>query len=193
MLLKDETIEKIKSGNITILFRRWKRPGAKAGGTQMTQGGVIGIDSVEVVADDQITEMDAREAGFSSKDDLLSHLDYRDDDIYRIRIHFAGDDPRKALREDDNLGDGELNEVIAKLKKLDAGGRRGAWTQEYLQLIHDRPNTYSGVLAKSLGLEIPQFKPWVRKLKALGLTESLSPGYRLSPRGEKVLEAMRKE
>jgi ribosomal protein S19E (S16A) len=28
----------------------------------------------------------------------------------------------------------------------------------------------------------------VRKLKELGLTESLSPGYRLSPRGRKVLE-----
>ncbi len=31
------------------------------------------------------------------------------------------------------------------------------------------------------------FKPKVRKLKALGLTESLKVGYRLSPRGEAVL------
>ena len=48
MLIKDEIIEEIKAGKITVLFRRWSRPGAKAGGTQMTQGGVIGIDSVEV-------------------------------------------------------------------------------------------------------------------------------------------------
>ncbi len=190
MLIKDEVIEKIKAGEITVLFRRWSRPGAKAGGTQMTQGGVIGIDGVDVVAENEITDTDARAAGYSSVDDLISHLNYRDDPIYRIRVHFAGEDPRTALRENDNLSDAELNEIISKLAKLDAGSSRGAWTQEYLQLIHDMPATYSGLLADSLGLGIPQFKPWVRKLKALGLTESLSPGYRLSPRGEKVLSAL---
>ncbi len=190
MLIKDDVIEKIKAGEITVLFRRWSRPGAKAGGTQMTQGGVIGIDGVDVVAENEITDTDARAAGYSSVDDLISHLNYRDDPIYRIRVHFAGEDPRTALRENDNLSDAELNEIISKLAKLDAGSSRGAWTQEYLQLIHDMPATYSGLLADSLGLGIPQFKPWVRKLKALGLTESLSPGYRLSPRGEKVLSAL---
>ncbi len=60
MLIKDEVIEKIKSGEITMLFRRWSRPGAKAGGTQMTQGGVVGIDSVEIVTEDEITDLDAR-------------------------------------------------------------------------------------------------------------------------------------
>jgi hypothetical protein len=64
-------------------------------------------------------------------------------------------------------------------------------TQLYLQMIHDQPNTHAAILAKQIGLDIPSFKPWVRKLKALGLTESLSPGYRLSPRGEKVLKALR--
>ncbi len=33
-----------------------------------------------------------------------------------------------------------------------------------------------------------RFKTNVRKLKGLGLTESLEVGYRLSPRGEAVLE-----
>ena|SRR5687768_3030030 len=192
MLIKDDVIEKIKSGEITILFRRWSRPGAKAGGSQMTQGGVIGIDSVEVVTEGQITEADAREAGYGSKENLLDKLSYRDDPIYRIRVHFAGEDPRIALRESADLTDAELDEIIVKLAKMDAGSKRGAWTQEYLQLIHDMPNTYSGLLADYLGLSIPEFKPWVRKLKALGLTESLHPGYRLSPRGEKVLEAMKK-
>jgi hypothetical protein len=191
MLLKDETIAKIKSGEITLLFRRWKRPGAKAGGTQMTQGGVIGIDAVDVVAEDEITDLDAREAGFGSADDVIELLNYRDDPIYRIRVYFAGEDPRAALRENADLTAPELDEIIAKLDKLDKNSKRGAWTQEYLQLIHDRPATYSGVLAKSLGIEIPQFKPWVRKLKALGLTESLDVGYRLSPRGEKTLAELR--
>ena len=192
MLIKDEVIEKIKSGEITTLFRRWSRPGAKAGGSQMTQGGVIGIDSVEIVAEDDITELDARESGYGTKENLLDKLSYRDDPIYRIRVHFAGADPRIALRANDDLSDSDLKEIIAKLEKLDKNSKRGEWTQQYLQVIQDMPATYSGILANYLGLSIPEFKPWVRKMKALGLTESLSPGYRLSPRGEKVLDAIRK-
>ncbi len=192
MLIKDDVIEKIKSGEVTTLFRRWSRPGAKAGGSQMTQGGVIGIDTVEVVSDDEITELDAREAGYGTKENLLDKLSYRDDPIYRIRVYFKGEDPRIALREKDELSPNELEEVIEKLAKLDAGSKRGPWTQKYLQLIQDMPATYSGLLADTLGLSIPEFKPWVRKLKALGLTESLSPGYRLSPRGEKVLTELRR-
>src|SRR5688500_4183574 len=114
MLLKDETIAKIRSGEITLLFRRWSRPGVKTGGTQMTQGGVIGIDEVEVVTEAAITDADAREAGYVSREDLLSHLSYRDDPIYRIRVRYAGEDPRKALREQDDLSDQELNEIISK-------------------------------------------------------------------------------
>ena len=191
MLIKDEIIEKIKSGEITMLFRRWSRPGAKAGGSQMTQGGVIGIDSVDVVTEDEITDLDARAAGYSSREKLLSGLSYRDDPIYRIGVHFVGEDPRIALRE--NLEPDDLKEVIEKLEKLDKNSKRGAWTQEYLQVIQDMPNTHSGMLADYLGLSIPEFKPWVRKLKALGLTESLHPGYKLSPRGEKVLDALRQK
>ncbi|HEX7068738.1 MAG TPA: hypothetical protein VF295_11185 [Candidatus Limnocylindria bacterium] len=36
------------------------------------------------------------------------------------------------------------------------------------------------------------FKLDDRKLKELGLTESLRPGYRLSPRGESVLARLRR-
>jgi len=190
MLIKDEVLNKIRTGEITVLFRRWSRLGAKAGGTQMTQGGVVGIDSVEVVTEDEITELDAREAGFGTKDNLLNHLNYRDDPIYRIRIYFAGEDPRIKLREKDDLSDPELSEIIAKLEKLDKNSKRGPWTKQYLEVIDAMPNTYSGLLANHLGLDIPSFKPWVRKLKALGLTESLHPGYRLSPRGQKVLAAL---
>jgi len=193
MLIKDDIIEKIKTGEITVLFRRWSRPGAKAGGSQMTQGCVIGVYTVEVVTEDEITDLDARESGYGTKENLLDKLNYRDDPIYRIRVYFAGEDPRIKLRENDDLRDNELNEIITKLKKLDDGSKRGPWTQEYLQVIQDMPNTHSGMLANYLGLSIPEFKPWVRKLKALGLTESLTPGYKLSPRGEKVLEALRQK
>ena len=191
MLIKDEVLKQIKSGDVTVLFRRWSRPGAKAGGTQLTQLGVIGIDSVEVLTEKRITEKDVKAAGFDSKKELLDHLSYRDEDIYRIGVHWVGEDPRKALRADDNLSEQELEEIIGKLRKLDQNSQRGNWTQLYLQMIHDQPNTHAIILARSIGLDNITFKPWVRKLKALGLTESLRPGYRLSPRGEKVLAELR--
>lgn len=189
MLISNETIKGIREGIISLIFRRWRRPGVRAAGTQMTQGGVVGIDSVEVIDEAGINEADARRAGFASRSKLLEHLNppRPDTQLYRIQVHFESEDPRIALRENADLTELELDETIAKLNKMDAGSKRGPWTQSYLQIIHDRPATYSGVLAKSLGLEIPQFKPGVRKLKALSLTESLEVGYRLSPRGEKVL------
>lgn len=193
MLIKNAILERIIAGEVTLIFRRWKRPGVKVGGTQMTQLGVLGIDGVDIVTENQIAERDAADAGFSTKDELIKHLDGRDEDIYRIRVHFAGEDPRKALRADADLSDSEIAEIVEKLRKLDIRSQRGNWTQAYLQVIHDQPATYSGVLAKSVGVGIPQFKPWVRKLKALGLTESLEIGYRLSPRGEKVLEVLRQK
>jgi hypothetical protein len=193
MLIKSKIVQKIIDGEISLIFRRWKRAGVKAGGTQMTKLGVLGIDSVDVVAEDDITENDAAAAGFDSKADLLSQLYDRDEDIYRIGIHYVGEDPRVALRTRSDLTEDELADIISKLKKLDAGSQRGNWTQLYLQMIHDQPNTHAAILAGSIGLDIPRFKPWVRKLKALGLTESLRPGYRLSPRGEKVLEALRQK
>ncbi len=192
MLIKNKVLDEIKARNISLIFRRWKRAGVKAGGTQMTQRGVIGIDSVKVVTEKQITEKDAKAAGFTSKKELLAYLYDRDEDIYRIGVHWFGEDPRKSLRTNDKLSKSQIDEVIAKLRKLDAGSKRGPWTQLYLQMIHDQPNIHAQILAESIGLDIPTFKPWVRKLKALGLTESLRPGYRLSPRGEKVLSELRK-
>ncbi len=195
MLIKNKVLDEIKAGTISLIFRRWKRAGVKAGGTQMTQRGVIGIDAVEIVKEGKITAKDAAAAGFGSRQELLDSMPPAGDglELYRISVRWAGEDPRKALRSNDDLSNSELAEIIGKLQKLDTGSKRGPWTQQYLQMIHDQPNTHAAILAEQIGLTIPTFKPWVRKLKALGLTESLRPGYRLSPRGQKVLEAIRQK
>ena len=49
----------------------------------------------------------------------------------------------------------------------------------------------STALAELLGRERPALKTDVRKLKRLGLTESLEVGYELSPRGRAFLDATR--
>jgi hypothetical protein len=57
-----------------------------------------------------------------------------------------------------------------------------------LELIARHPETRAADLAPMLGRERLPFKADVRKLKELGLTESLRIGYRLSPRGRAALD-----
>jgi predicted transcriptional regulator len=58
-----------------------------------------------------------------------------------------------------------------------------------LKLIEQHPGLVARELCKLAGRERDPFKEDVRKLKALGLTESLEIGYRLSPRGRAYLSA----
>jgi hypothetical protein len=89
MLIRRAVLDRIAAGEITLAFRRWRRPTVRPGGQLHTAAGLLAIDSV----------------------DLAARL--------------------------------------------------------------DQPT--------------PAFKANARKLKALGLTESLEVGYRLSPRGRALL------
>lgn len=177
----------LADGSIDRAFRRWDAPRVRAGGTQRTGAGVVAFESVEQVGPEDLTEEDAARAGFGSLDALRAALDRRPDrPIFRIRLRLAGPDPRVELRE--TIPDAqELEEVALRLARLDAASRQGPWTFAVLQAIHDRPNVPAVELAASFGREKMHFKLDVRKLKELGLTESLRPGYRLSKRGVAVL------
>jgi hypothetical protein len=72
---------------------------------------------------------------------------------------------------------------------MDRASHEGPWTRRFLEMIARRPAVRAPDLAASIGWETPVFKRYVRKLKELGLTESLEVGYRISPRGEAVLKA----
>src|ERR1044071_4649943 len=98
MLVKNKILNEIKAGRISLIFRRWKKAGVKKGGTQMTQLGVLGIDDVKIVAEEKITGSDAKKAGYKIREDLIADLYDRDEDIYKIKVHWVGEDPRKALR-----------------------------------------------------------------------------------------------
>ena len=77
--------------------------------------------------------------------------------------------------------------LLARLDRLDRASRNGAWTREVLALIEANPARRAPDLAAELGRETQSFKRDVRKLKELGLTESLEVGYRLAPRGVALL------
>jgi hypothetical protein len=192
MLFRQPFIEGIASGRITVAFRRWRRPTVRAGGTLITPAGQLAITSVMEVGPGAITEAAARQAGFESREDLLKELsEHPSSKVYRIDFRLLGDDPRVALRSRDDLDEEEVQQLTARLRRLDAASRAGPWTAAVLALIDGRPGVRAGDLAPVLGQELADFKRDVRKLKALGLTESLEIGYRLSPRGRRWLEIAR--
>jgi hypothetical protein len=80
-----------------------------------------------------------------------------------------------------------LAEIERRLARLDRASARGPWTLAVLRAIAANPERRAGDLAAELGRERLPFKVDVRKLKEMGLTESLPIGYRLSPRGAAVL------
>jgi hypothetical protein len=180
----------IGDGTITVAFRRWKRPTVKRGGTLRTAGGMLAIDDIRTTELDAITERDARVAGYDSRAELVAELERYEGTLYRIDFHPAGPDPRDALRTRDEMPDAEWKELERRLARLDAASPRGPWTRAALELIADRPATRAADLAASLARDTPSFKADVRKLKALGLTESLEVGYRLAPRGAAMLRRL---
>jgi hypothetical protein len=91
------------------------------------------------------------------------------------------------LAADGKLSDDDSSLITKKLRAMDERSPK-PWTQQTLALIDERPAVVSTKLAKLIGMERLGFKANVRKLKALGLTESLDVGYRLSPRGKAYLE-----
>ncbi|MEU0686341.1 hypothetical protein [Streptomyces uncialis] len=188
MLFKAETLEGIREGRVTLAFRRWRRAGVRPGSRLRTAVGVIGIDAVTAITDSEVTAGQIERSGHRSPEAFWRELTrHPDGTLYRIELSYVGADPRVALREQGDLDATELDSVRAELVRIDGAARRGPWTGDVLRVIRESPGAPAGELADRLGREKLAFKRDVRKLKELGLTESLGTGYRLSPRGEVVL------
>jgi hypothetical protein len=191
MLFRKAAWAGLEDGSITVAFRYQKRPTVKAGGTLNSKGGLLAIDSVDRIEPADIDDRSARAAGYDSATAVVAELGSPPSDkaLYRVGFHRLGDDPRVALRADDALGDGDVTALLARLARLDKAAPV-PWTRDVLEVIAANPAVVSTELAPQVGMERPQFKLNVRKLKSSGLTESLEVGYRLSPRGRAVLDAV---
>jgi hypothetical protein len=179
----------VARGEITVAYRRWRTPRARAGVVHRTNAGRLHVDEVAVIAEADIDEADARRAGRPSAEAARAGL-WGDPalPLYRIAFHLmTDDDPRAALAADDDLGRAAREEIRLRLARLDRAARDGPWTAATLRAIAERPATRAADLAASLGRETLPFKRDVRKLKELGLTHSLERGYELSPRGRAFL------
>jgi len=193
VLLDARTLRGLQDGTVTLAFRRWTTPRVRVGTRQRTRVGVVEVTSVDQVplAPDGaplVSDDDARLAGMTSPAAVLARGAAREGDLYRVGIRLAGPDPRVALREDADLDADAVAAVSASLARKDRAAAE-PWTRQYLDLIAAHPGVVARELAAGLGMERDDFKVRVRRLKELGLTESLDVGYRLSPRGRAYLRA----
>ena len=156
----------------------------------LTPVGQLAILSVTPVTLSEITAADSERAGYPDRDALLEELRARPSgQVYRIELGGLVADPRIALRSQ-SLDASAAADLIRQLERLDRRSPDGPWTTRTLRLVEVHPGVRALDLARMIGQEKLPFKVNVRKLKRLGLTESLEVGYRLSQRGSDLLKHM---
>jgi len=91
MLLKRELLEEIKAGKVDLVFRRWNRQTVKAGGTLKTKLGLLSIGAITDMRPEDVSEADARRAGFRDVADFRRWLDtMKQGSLFqRIEVRFA--------------------------------------------------------------------------------------------------------
>ena len=193
MLIERKARDGIVAGSITVLFRQWRRPQVVAGRRYRTSAGILEMDAVDLVSPAEITEPDARAAGYRSVAEVAADLPLPVDvPVYRLRFRLVpGPDPRDVLAHTEKLTEADVVELERRLGRMDRHSTHGPWTRAVLAAIAARPGVRAAELAAGFGREVFAFKNDVRKLKALGLTISLEVGYRLAPRGEAYLRRIR--
>lgn len=183
MLFPQALHEGLRSGAVTLTVRRWTRPQAKVGGRYQSGGGLLEVDAIERVPAASISDADARRCGSTDRAALFAAIgvESEDDVVHRIELHRVGEVPIDPLPLDAELSADDVADLTRRLDRM------GDWAIETLRLIEAHPARRAGDLADMVGRERLPFKADVRKLKRLGLTESLEVGYRLSPRGAAYL------
>jgi hypothetical protein len=120
MLFRQDILQGIAEGRVTLAFRRWRRAPPADGSSLRSPVGVLSLDRVTVVDESDITAEDVRRTGLSA-DDLRASI-AGEGTLLRIELRLGGDDPRIALRE--RLPEhSEIEAIVARLARIDAASR----------------------------------------------------------------------
>ena len=120
-------------GSITLTFRSWDKPHVKPGGRYRCHPiGVIEVDAVDKVRVGDITEREAVRAGFADLADMLEYMRSgpggpvtKSSELWRVTLHYGGDGDRVEIALDDDLKAADIDEIRAKLERMDA---KRPWT-----------------------------------------------------------------
>ncbi len=171
-----------------MTWRLWKYAHVRPGNVYaLGFGGAMRVLDVRTVRVRDLAQRDADEAGVEDIAALCrlvaAHTGAEigpDTELYRVEFEYLPEAPPRPRPP--------FEEVQRRLARLDAASASGPWTMQALRLIETQPGIVARVLAAQAGVPRLDFKANVRKLKALGLTESLMVGYELSDHGQAYLD-----
>ena len=190
VMIRPAELTAIKDGTIDLAFRRWDRPRVKVG-TRMRTGvgahrGDLGRAGAAVVAPGRRRPPGGR---------LVRH---RPPAGPRPPHRPTGVARRPALRRRGPARDAARAAARPRTRSTGSGPgstgstpprRHGPWTRASLELIDRNPGVRAPDLAARARAARPRSgRPTSASSRRSGLTESLAIGYRLSPRGEVVLD-----
>src|SRR5207249_218561 len=105
--------------------------------------GVLEVDRVDQVTLGEVTEQDARRAGFTGRAELAAYAGElapngarADLPLYRIELHHAGDGDRVPEALEKDLTPEQIQDLARRLERLD---RDAPWTRRTMRLILRRP------------------------------------------------------
>src|SRR4051812_47080277 len=99
LLFQKRFLAGLVDGSITLTFRHWPTARVKPGGRYRVHPiGVVEVDAVERVRVGDISEQDARSAGFGGRNEFLDYLKPAakghfdaETQVWRVTLHHAGD------------------------------------------------------------------------------------------------------
>lgn len=187
-VLSKRILRGVAAGEITEAYLRWPSRLAEPGSRLSTAVGTIGIGAVTRVDPGELTDADARRAGFGSAAGLRSSLDkHGRGEVYRVVLHFEG--PAEGpVPEPVVLGARERERIDRELARLDVSAPRGPWTRQVLAELAARPGVRAAELAAEQNRPVSRCKSDLWRLRELGLVEPHGAGFGLSARGRAFLE-----
>ena len=191
MLFKQKDLEGIKSGTISLAFRKWKKLSVYAGSFVDSSIGILKIGAIKVISLEEITDDEAQAAGFKNAAGLVQLLEQQKDGlIYKIEISYHSENPETESEEEAEMDKEEFETIKLALDNLDKFSKIGKWTVKMLQAIRENPKLKAADLAVVAKKEKEWLKLNARKLRALELIISHEPGYTLSPKGEAYMNML---
>ncbi|MDA3645433.1 hypothetical protein LZ318_18965 [Saccharopolyspora indica] len=186
-MLSKRILRGVAAGEISEAYLRWPSQLAEAGTRLSTAVGLIGVGEVSRVDPEQLTDDDARRAGFGSAAGLRASLAKRGrGEVYRLALTFEG--PGRPVAEAVVLGGRERAVIDQQLARLDVSAPRGPWTRQVLEVLRRQPGIRAGELAVERNRPASRCKSDVWQLRELGLVEPVGVGFGLSARGRSYLE-----
>ena len=192
MLIKQKHLEQIKKGEISLMFRKWKKKLVKKGSLIKTSIGQIKIININEISSKDINLKEASEAGYKNLSDLMEVLNSKQGKLFKILVRYHSEDPRIKLRNKSYLSEEDFEQIKIKLQRFDKYSKQGEWTIKILNTILENPKLKSAELATIVNKDKTWLKSNIRKLKNLGLTISHEIGYSISPLGKVYLERLNK-